>query len=120
MPGGIENNPSLQRKRCGVRCFLTRHSPVRSRATHSTAHDGFTSLTTLLQELRYYPGPAGLMAGANAGPVVAMEVLVEQDEIPPVRVHLELLRAAMNGPSAVFSTQEDMRQATREFCRHFP
>src|SRR6516165_11382989 len=35
-------------------------------------------------------GPAGLMACAEAGPVVAVEVLVEQDEIAPVRVFLEL------------------------------
>ena len=37
-------------------------------------------------------GPAGLMTGAQAGAVVAVEVLVEQDEIAPVRVLLELLR----------------------------
>jgi hypothetical protein len=41
------------------------------------------------------PGPAGLMAGTQAGPVVAVEVLVEQDEVAPVRVFLELLRAAI-------------------------
>ena len=36
-------------------------------------------------------GPAGLVAGPEPGPVVAVEVLVEQDEVPPVRVVLELL-----------------------------
>jgi hypothetical protein len=29
----------------------------------------------------YDPGPAGLMAGAEAGPIVAVEKLVEQDAI---------------------------------------
>jgi hypothetical protein len=33
-------------------------------------------------------GPTGLMAGAEAGPVVAVEVLVEQDEVAPVRIFL--------------------------------
>src|SRR6266480_1224355 len=32
--------------------------------------------------------PTGLMAGAQAGAVVAVEILVEQDEIAPVRIIL--------------------------------
>jgi hypothetical protein len=32
---------------------------------------------------------SGLMAGAEAGPVVAVEVFVEQEQIPPVGVFLE-------------------------------
>ena len=37
------------------------------------------------------PRPAGLVTGAEAGAVVAVEVLVEQDVVTPVRVVLELL-----------------------------
>ena len=36
-------------------------------------------------------GPAGLVAGAEAGAVVAVEVLVEQQAVAPVRIVLELL-----------------------------
>src|SRR5262245_44459731 len=51
-------------------------------------------------------GPPGLMTGAEAGAVVAVEVLVEEDEIPPVRIVLELLRAAVDGATAIFVLQE--------------
>ena len=47
------------------------------------------------------PGPAGLVAGAEAGAVVAVEVLVEQQQVAPVRVGLELLDAAVHRPAAV-------------------
>src|SRR5262245_62125362 len=46
-------------------------------------------------------GPSGLMAGAQAGAVVAVEVLVEQDQIAPVRVVLEFLRPAVDRPAAI-------------------
>ena len=35
------------------------------------------------------PRPSGLMAGADARAVIAVEVFVEQDEVAPVRVDLE-------------------------------
>ena len=47
------------------------------------------------------PGPAGLVARADAGAVVAVEVFEELDAIAPVRVFLELLRAAVHRPAAV-------------------
>src|SRR5262245_61239994 len=39
----------------------------------------------LLDQLRDQGGPAGLMARSDAGPVVAVEVLVEQEEVAEVR-----------------------------------
>ena len=45
-------------------------------------------------------GPTGLMARAQTRTVVAMEVLVEENQITPMRVFLELLRRAVNGASA--------------------
>src|SRR5215471_383145 len=53
------------------------------------------------------PGPAGLMARAEAGSVVAVEVLVEQDEIAPVRVLLELARSPIHRSPPVLASQED-------------
>ena len=55
-------------------------------------------------------GPSGLVAGAETGAVVAVEVLVEQEEIAPVRILLELPRAAVDGPPALAVLQEDARQ----------
>src|SRR5690349_7649419 len=46
-------------------------------------------------------GPAGLVAGADAGAVVAVEVLIEQDVVAPVGIVLELLGVAVNGSAAV-------------------
>ena len=37
-----------------------------------------------------------VMAGANAGAVVTVKVFVEQDQITPMRVLLELLTATVN------------------------
>ena len=54
-----------------------------------------------LDALGHQPGPAGLVAGAQPCAVVAVEVLVEEDVIPPMRIGLELLRAAVNGSPAV-------------------
>src|SRR5262249_25485078 len=59
-------------------------------------------------------GPAGLVAGPEAGPVVAVEVLVEQDEVPPVRVGLELLGAAVDRAATVVVPQEDARRSTAD------
>ena len=54
-----------------------------------------------LDGLGHQPGPAGLVAGAQPGAVVAVEVLVEEDVVAPVGIGLELLRAAVDGPPAV-------------------
>src|SRR5262245_41791557 len=51
------------------------------------------------------PGPAGLMARTEARSVVSMEVLVEQDQIPPVRVLLELPRASVHRPPPILVSQ---------------
>ena len=45
-------------------------------------------------------GPARLVAGAEPGAVVAVEILVEQDVVAPVRIVLELLGAAVDRPPA--------------------
>ena len=47
--------------------------------------------------------PSRLVACAESGAVVPMEVLVEENVIPPMGVGLELLRAAIDGPPANLS-----------------
>ena len=46
-----------------------------------------------LDQSRHHTGPTGLMTGADAGAVVAVEIFLEQQMIPPVRIRLELLGA---------------------------
>ena len=47
------------------------------------------------------PGLAGLVAGAEAGAVVAVEVLVEEHQLAPVRVGGEARLVAVAGTAAV-------------------
>src|SRR5215831_982565 len=62
--------------------------------------------------------PARLMAGAQAGAVVAEEVLVEQDQVAPVGIGLELSGASVHGPSALLVTQEQTREPLGDLSRH--
>src|SRR5437660_73416 len=59
--------------------------------------------------------PAGLVAGTEAGAVIAMEVLIKQDEITPVRVVLKLPGSAIDRTPALLIAQEDAGQPPRDF-----
>src|SRR6185436_3703936 len=63
------------------------------------------------------PGPACLMARAEAGPVVAVEILVEQEEVPPVRVLLKLPGASVNRPPSTLVSQEYAGQPVCDVLR---
>ena len=58
-------------------------------------------------------GPARLVAGPKPGPVVAVEILVEQQAIAPVRIVLELRRSSVDRPTAIraFRKMFDSRRA---------
>jgi hypothetical protein len=47
--------------------------------------------TEEMNDFRHAPGPAGLVARAKARSVIAVKVFIEQDEILPVGIGLELL-----------------------------
>src|SRR5881628_1285313 len=76
--------------------------------------------TALLEQLGHESGPAGLMARADAGAVVAVEVFVQPDEVPPVGVGFELGDAPVNRPSPVRPAQENAGQASGELRRYVP
>src|SRR5215469_12351620 len=71
-----------------------------------------------LDQTRNQSGPAGLMARAEARTVVAVEVLVEEDVVAPVRVGLKLLRAAVDSTTALGVTQEDALEARGQLAAH--
>ena len=56
----------------------------------SGEHSGRVKGAIVLDHARHQPRPARLMAGAKARAVIAVEILVEEDVIPPVRIGLEL------------------------------
>lgn len=57
--------------------------------------------------------PTGLVTGAQPGTIVAMEVFVEADVVAPMRIVLELLRAAVDGSSAMRVAQENPGEPVR-------
>ena len=57
------------------------------------------------------------MAGAEAGARVAVEKLVEKDQVSPVRILLERLDLAVDGASAVLAAQEDAREPSGQVGR---
>src|SRR5580765_5515583 len=64
--------------------------------------------------------PARLMAGADAGAVVAVEILVEKNQITPVRIVLELCGGAVDGPPSALVAQENIGKTAGDLIRHFP
>src|SRR6185436_6739218 len=77
------------------------------------------SLPAALYERGDEGRPAGLVAGAEPGSAVAVEVLVEWNAVAPVRVVLELLGCAEHRTAAIFIAQEDPLQPRRDFVAHF-
>ena len=74
-------------------------------------------LAALLQQFGHQRGPARLVAGPDAAAVVPVEVLVEEHQVAPVRVGLELLGSAVHRPAAVGIAQEDAGETSRRSSR---
>src|SRR5262245_35557874 len=80
----------------------------------------FIVSSSLLQQFGDERGPAGLMAGADTGAGVAVEVFMERDQVVPVRVALEVVVRAEHGPAPLGIAYEDRRESARELLRHVP
>src|SRR5579872_1159548 len=74
--------------------------------------------SSLLKQICDQSCPARLVAGTDTCAVITVEVLVEQQEVAPVRVILKCFNAAMNRPQPIFVAQENARQAARQFFRY--
>src|SRR5438445_13884797 len=64
----------------------------------------------LLHELREQGGPPRLVACADARAVVAVKIFVKENQVSPMGIGLESLRAAIERPPAVAGAQEDSGQ----------
>jgi hypothetical protein len=60
------------------------------------------------------------MGGPNAAAVVAVEILVEQDQIPPVGIVLEQLDITVEGAATIVATPEQVDQAVLQLQGDFP
>src|SRR5262249_10287261 len=76
--------------------------------------------TALLQQLGHEARPPRLMARADAGAVVAVEVLVEPDQVAPVRILLERAHPTVHRSPAIRASQEDPGEPTRQLGRDVP
>ncbi|HYX59139.1 MAG TPA: hypothetical protein VE888_09030, partial [Streptosporangiaceae bacterium] len=75
-------------------------------------------LTHALDQPGHEAGPAGLVGGTQPGSVVAVEVLVEQDQVTPVRVVLKEPGSAVDGALPVTVPQEGADQAAGQLLGH--
>ena len=60
------------------------------------------------------------MARADAGAGIAVKIFVEEDEVAPVRIGLELLLSPVHGSPAVRVAEEDAREASRDLGGDVP
>src|SRR5436189_6464909 len=72
-----------------------------------------------LNGLGYQPCPACLMACAEAGTVVAVEVFIKENVIAPIGIALKFLGPAIDRSSSLFIAQEDTAQAIRDLLADF-
>jgi len=77
-------------------------------------------LTALFDELGNEASPAGLMACSNSRAIVPVKILIEKDEIAPVRIALKKLVRACHGPAAVRITQENVDEPPGNFGGDLP
>src|SRR5579871_6985436 len=68
-------------------------------------------LAVLLDEFGDERRPAGLVAGAESGAVVAVKILIERNVIAPQRAALKELVRAEDGPAPVGVAREDSHEA---------
>ncbi len=62
------------------------------------------------------PRPARLVTGSQPGTVVTMEVLVEGDQVTPVRVSLELGRPSINRPASLLVPEKIPQRRSDSSC----
>src|SRR5208337_5049636 len=60
------------------------------------------------------------MAGSYAGTGITVEVFMEEHEIAPVGVGLELFDVPVQGPAAPLILKEYVRHTARQFAGHLP
>ena len=95
----------------GLMIYLPSSSLPLCRAHESAAFAGGQELHRVhvakqLDHLGHQPGPACLVTGAKARAIVAVEVFVEQNVIPPVRPRLEFFRGAVRQAACLLRLAE--------------
>ena len=74
-------------------------------------------MSEYFDELRHYASPTCLMAGAQTGAVVSVEIFIEQYVILPFGIGLEFLRASVHRTTPRLVPQEDPGQTVGDISR---
>src|SRR6185312_9080001 len=72
-----------------------------------------------INHLGYQSSPAGLMAGADARSIVAMEILIKRHVVTPVRVRLEFFICAKHRTASLCVTLKGRDQAAADLVCDF-
>src|SRR5438874_1175276 len=86
-PARVWRDLSLRSR--NIKSLIGKHGRARHYFRSGFRLWGCIGIAGLLDQFCDQAGPSGLVAGAESGAVVAMEVFVELDEISPMRVRLE-------------------------------
>src|SRR6266446_1989750 len=105
---------------CPSRRRIIRRSSASSWSVASRIVRSDTLLTALFDQFCDETGPAGLMASADPGAIVAVKVFVEKDEIAPVRIALKKLGAARHGPAALRIAEKNVNEPPGNFGGYLP
>src|SRR2546425_3942748 len=79
-----------------------------------------SSFPALLQQFRNQAGPASLVAGADTSTIIAMEIFMKEDELPPMRIALEDFDTTGHRAPTILPAQEDTREPPGYFRRDLP
>src|SRR5437867_4804776 len=77
-------------------------------------------LTALFDKFCDETGPAGVMAGADPSPIIAVKIFVEKNEIAPVRIALKEFRVASYGTAAVRIAEKNVNEPPGNFGGYLP
>src|SRR5262249_26518821 len=96
--GSIRSSADWRRRsKVAIASLLSNNDPV----LHPQLVSSTVMLPSIVEEQRGdQRSPAGLMACADAGAVVSVEVFMKRNVIPPVRVALEIVVVAPDGAAS--------------------
>src|ERR1700704_6245115 len=104
---------------CSSACIMSiKRSACAGRA--GSKRIGGASLTALFDQLGHQTRPSGLMTRADPRAVVAVKILIKQDQILPVGIVLEYFGPSVYRPAAIVPPQESPHEPPRNLRRHLP
>src|SRR5262249_199058 len=93
--------------------------PLHSSRLPDLEHSFWRDVREQLHQAGDDPCPSGLMARAKSGSIVAVKVLIEEEQIPPLRILLQLSGAPVDWPPALPVVEENAREPPHKLRGNF-